>query len=334
MKKTILALAATGAMLVAAPAAYAECGSFKMAEFDWASGELMANIDKFILEEGYGCEIELVQGGTTQIFASMSEKGSPEIAGELWVNAVRETLDKAVAEGTMKVAVEGPITDLGEGWWVTQEFAEKHPELNTVEKVLERPDLFPDSEDPSKGSFMGCPAGWGCQLINANLYRAYGMEEKGWRLVDPGSAAGLDGSIAKASERSEPWFGYYWSPTAIVGKYGLVKLPFEAEYAGKDNWDGCIALPEQDCENPQKTSWVKSEVFTVVTDDFMEKGGVALDFLSKRIVPGPVMGEMLVYMGEEQATGEDAAIEFLSTKGDVWTKWVSPEVAAKVKAAL
>lgn len=338
MKKTILALAATGAMLFAAPAAFADghakCGDITMAEFDWASGELMANLDKFILEAGYGCNVELVQGGTTQIFAAMNEKGSPEIAGELWVNAIREQLDNAVAEGTMKVAVEGPITDLGEGWWVTPEFAKAHPELDTVEKVLERPDLFPDSEDPSKGAFMTCPAGWGCQLINANLYRAYGMEEKGWRLVDPGSAAGLDGSMAKANERGEPWFGYYWSPTAMIGKYNMVKLPFEAEFAGKENWDGCIALAEQDCENPQKTSWVKSEVFTVVTDDFMEKGGVALDYLSKRIVPGAVMGEMLVYMGEEQATGEDAAIEFLKTKEDVWTKWVAPEVAEKVKAAL
>ena len=39
------------------------------------------------------------------------------------------------------------------------------------------------------------------------------MEKKGWVLVDPGSAAGLDGSMTKAVERGENWFGYYWSPT-------------------------------------------------------------------------------------------------------------------------
>ena len=33
------------------------------------------------------------------------------------------------------------------------------------------------------------------------------MEKKGWVLVDPGSAAGLDGSMAKAVERGENWFG-------------------------------------------------------------------------------------------------------------------------------
>ena len=31
------------------------------------------------------------------------------------------------------------------------------------------------------------------------------MEKKGWVLVDPGSAAGLDGSMAKAVERGENW---------------------------------------------------------------------------------------------------------------------------------
>jgi len=46
------------------------------------------------------------------------------------------------------------------------------------------------------------------------------------------------------------------------------------------------------------------------------------------------MGEMLVYMAEEQADGEDAAFEFLIQHEDLWTTWVSEEVAVKIKAAL
>ena len=181
---------------------------------------------------------------------------------------------------------------------------------------------------------MGCPAGWGCQLSNINMFRAFEMEKKGWVLVDPGSSAGLDGSIAKASERGEPWFGYYWSPTAIIGKYNLQSVPFEAPFAGADNWDGCIAKAEQECANPKPSAWTESEVHTVVTDEFKKKGGVAMDFLSKRVWPGPVMNGMLVYMTDNQASGEDAAIEFLATKEDVWTKWVPADVAKKVKSAL
>lgn len=338
MKKIMLGLAASAAMFTMASsaqaAAHSTCGDVTMAEFNWASGELMANVDKFILEAGYGCNVELVQGGTTQIFASMNEKGSPEIAGELWSNAVRDLLDVAVKEGRMHVAVNGPITELGEGWWITPAFAEKHPELDTVEKIIERPDLFPDAEDSSKGAFIGCPAGWGCQLSNANLFRAFDMEAKGWRLVDPGSAAGLDGSMAKAAERGEPWLGYYWSPTAAIGKYNMKLLKWETPYAGTENWDGCIALPEQECADPKPTSYTESVVDTVVTDSFKQKSSEALTYLEKRIFPGSVMNAMLVYMGEEQASGADATIEFLEKHEDVWMSWVTPEVAAKVKAAM
>jgi glycine betaine/proline transport system substrate-binding protein len=46
------------------------------------------------------------------------------------------------------------------------------------------------------------------------------------------------------------------------------------------------------------------------------------------------MNATLAYMADQQATGEDAAIEFLTKHADVWTSWVSADVAKKVKAGL
>ncbi|MXU65123.1 glycine betaine ABC transporter substrate-binding protein [Oceanomicrobium pacificus] len=333
--KKLLVLGCAGGMMALPGLAQAdECGSVSMAEWNWASGELMANVDKIILEEGYGCDVELVPGATQTTFASMNEKGEPGVAGELWINAVREPLEVAFSEGRLHSTVDGPITDLGEGWWVTPKFVADHPDLDTVEKILERPDLFPYAEDPSKGAFVGCPAGWGCQLVNANLFRAFEMEDKGWVLVDPGSAAGLDGSMTKAVERDEYWFGYYWSPTAMIGKHNMQLIPFEVEFAGKDNWDGCLVKPEQECADPKPSAWTKSEVHTVITDKFMNEGGPAIDYLKKRIFPGEVMNGMLVYMQDNQAGGEDAAFEFLLNHEEVWSEWVPADVAEKVKAAL
>lgn len=333
-KLGVLGALGLGISMMASSAFAGECGSVTEAEMNWASAELMANVDKIILEAGYGCNVELVPGATETTFASMDEKGEPDVAPELWANAVRTQLDKAESEGRLHILNQGPITGLGEGWWVTDKFRNDHPEIDTVEKMLDHPDLVPDQEDPSKGAFMGCPAGWGCQLVNANLFRAFDMEKKGWVLVDPGSAAGLDGAIAKASERGQPWFGYYWSPTSLIGKYNLQMLPFETKFAGRDNWDNCIALAEQDCADPKPSAWTKSEVFSVVTDKFTKVGGVAADYISKRVFPGATMNEMLVYMSDNQANGEDAAYHFLEAYPDVWGAWVSPEVAEKVKSAL
>lgn len=327
-----LGLLATMAMTNSASAA--ECGSIKEAEMDWASAELMANVDKIILETGYGCDVELVPGSTNPTFTSMNEKGEPDIAPELWINSIREPLEKAYSEGRMHKLVDGPIEGTGEGWWVTRKFAEDHPDLDTVVKLIDHPELFPDVEDPSKGAFMGCPAGWGCQKINNNMFRAFKMEEKGWVLVDPGSAAGLDGAIAKAAERGEPWFGYYWAPTAIIGKYDLQMVPFGVEWGGDENWHDCLSQEVADCADPKPTTWIKSEVNTAVSDEFFKSDSPAIGYLKARVWPSKAMNGMLVYMSDNQATGEDAAYHFLETESDIWTKWVSPEVAEKVKAAL
>ena len=314
--------------------ASSECGSITIANMNWASAELMANVDKIILSAGFGCTAELVPGDTMPTFTSMNEKGEPDVASELWINAVREPLETAFSEGRLHSANGGPITGLGEGWWIPPATAEAHPELKTVLDIIEHPELFPHPEDPSKGAFIGCPSGWGCQLINANLFRAFDMEAKGWVLVDPGSSAGLDGSMAKAVERGENWFGYYWSPTAMIGKYGMVPVPFGVDFGGDDNWHNCLAKPEQECADPQPSSWIASAVHTVITDKLNDASGEAVQYLNARVYPGPVMNEMLVWITDNQAEGADAAVEFLRKHESVWTTWVSADVAEKVKAAL
>lgn len=318
--------------LFSLPVFAANCGSVSISEMNWASAELLANVDKMILKEGYGCDVTLVTAPPQTAFASMTEKGKPDIAPEFWTNFIKEPLKKAMNEGRLHSVNPAPITNLGEGWWISPKTAREHPELKTVLDVIEHPEIFPDKEDPSKGAFVSCPAGWGCQLANANLFRAFEMEKKGWKLVDPGSGAGLDGSIAKAVESGNNWFGYYWSPTALIGKYKLIKLPYGVPFAGNDNWDNCISKPEQDCANPKPSSWSKSEVITVITDNMKKNGDKAvIDYLKSRVYPGDVINSMLVYMSDNQASGEDAAIEFLRSQESIWQKWVPADIANKIK---
>ena len=68
--------------------ANAACGKITYANMNWASASLMANIDKIILEKGYGCEVELLPGDTMPSFTSMNEKGQPDVAPELWAISV------------------------------------------------------------------------------------------------------------------------------------------------------------------------------------------------------------------------------------------------------
>lgn len=318
-----LALAATGAMAQ-------DCGSVSIAEMNWASAGLAANIDKIILEEGYGCEVELVAGDTKPTFASMSEKGEPDVAPELWINESREAVFAAVDSG--KLVFGGEILNEGgvEGWWIPTSVSEEHG-ITTVAQALARPELFPGAEDSSKGAFFGCPSGWGCQTINAQLFKANDMETAGFELVDPGTAAGLDGSIAKAFARDDAWFGYYWAPTAILGKYEMTMLDFGVPHDAEE-WARCTS--NEECDDPKPNGWAKSEVFTLVTPNFVETAGVALDYMKVRTWDNRSVGIILAWMSDNQASNEDGAYYFLENFPEVWGAWVDADVAAKVTAGL
>ena len=322
---------AAGLCVFAGAAQAAECGEVTIAEMNWASAGVAAHVDKIILEAGYGCDVTLVTGDTMPTFASMNEKGEPDVAPEMWVNTAREVLEKAVAEGRL-LQLAPILSDGGvEGWWIPKFIADANPSIKTVQQALEHPELFPAPEDPSKGAVFNCPAGWSCQISTANLYRAFGAKEKGFELIDTGSAAGLDGSIASAFEQKTGWLGYYWAPTAVLGKYDMVKLSFGAAH-DKAEWDSCTAVT--DCAAPKVNSYPVSDVFTVVTQKFAEKNPIAIDYFKARQWDNHTVGQVLAWMNDNQAQNEEAARHFLVTYPDLWTSWVGADVAAKVKAAL
>ncbi|WP_455271298.1 glycine betaine ABC transporter substrate-binding protein [Rhizobium herbae] len=332
MKKLLAStILAAGVYALAGSAQAAECGEVSIAEMNWASAGVAAHVDKFILENGYGCTATLVTGDTMPTFTSMNEKGQPDMAPEMWVNAVRTPLDAAVKEGRLieaaKILNEGGV----EGWWIPKFLADANPEIKTVQDALKHPELFPAPEDASKAAVYNCPSGWNCQVSSANLYKALEADKAGFQLIDTGSAAGLDGSISNAFAKKTGWLGYYWAPTAILGKYEMTRLSFGVDHE-KAEWDACTAVP--DCAAPKVNSYPTSDVFTVVTKAFSEKAGVAMDYVKARNWDNGTVNKVLAWMDENQGTNEDAAKHFLETYPDMWTKWVAPDVAEKVKAAL
>jgi glycine betaine/proline transport system substrate-binding protein len=332
MKKLILSgLAAAAMVSLAGTASAQECGTVTIANMNWQSAEVLAHIDQIILNEGYGCDAELVPGDTMPTFTSMDEKSEPDLAPELWVNSLRVPLDEAVADGRLMIAAEALADGGVEGWWIPKYLADAHPDIKTIEDALARPELFPAPEDSSKGAVHNCPSGWNCQIITENLFKAFKAEDKGFVLVDTGSAAGLDGSIAKAYEREQGWLGYYWAPTSILGKYEMVKLD-EGVPHDKDHWETCTGI--LDCADPKPNAWRKSEVYSVVTKNFAEEASVAMDYVAKRKWGNDTVNKLLAWMSDNQATGEEGAEHFLKNNPDIWSAWVSEDAAARIKKSL
>ncbi|MBT5834517.1 MAG: ABC transporter substrate-binding protein, partial [Deltaproteobacteria bacterium] len=64
IRHTLLLTLVLMAGMVITGTSFAACGSLTMAEMNWASAQFMAQVDKVILEKGYGCDVELVPGAT------------------------------------------------------------------------------------------------------------------------------------------------------------------------------------------------------------------------------------------------------------------------------
>ena len=311
--------------------AAAACGKVTISDMNWPSATLMANVDRLILRHGYDCAAELVPGDTMPTGTSMIEKGQPDIAPELWSNSFADALKKGVAEKRLRIAGKS-LSDGGvEGFWVPKYMVDRDPSLATIEGIKRNAKLFKHPEDPDKSAIYGCPSGWNCQISSGHLFKALKLADAGFKLVDPGSAAGLDGSIAKAYERGKSWFGYYWSPTPILGKYEMVRVDFGVG-VDEAHWEACISQPE--CANPKPSMYPTARVITLTTEKFAGRAPAAYGYLTKRAFTNATMNTLLAWIGENQADGETAAVHFLKNYETTWTRWVPADVAGKVRIAI
>ena len=319
-------------MLITLMSTIAKAADIKIAELNWQSGSMIAYIDSYILKHGYEHDIEIVPGGIDVTIPSMLNKGSPNIVGEMWISSLGDEALTALNDGSLVLTTDGVISGAGEGWFIPKDVAEKHG-LNTIEDVLARPDLFPHPEDSSKGGIVICPEGWSCKQTNLNLFKAFDMEAKGWKVLEPGSSTGLNAHWEGSVSKGKGAFGYYWTPTSFVGRLDLVgPLPSEVGFAGDDNWTKCIATQaDEECANPQATQWPMSKTGTITTPGLDQ---AVIDYVSARTFDGSVITAMLVWTDANQATAEDSAMYFLNTYPETWTKWVTPEVATKITASL
>lgn len=316
-----LALAATFGAFALPAAAQAECGEVSVAEMNWASASIITKITEFMMEQGYGCDVKVVPSATTTAITSLAENNEPDVVPELWVNSA-PLYFKLEEQGKVEKATDVFSDGGSENWWVPDYLVEEHPELATIEGVLNNPDLV-------GGRFHNCPDGWGCRIANDNLVQAFEFEEHGMEVFNHGSGETLAASMASAYENEEPWFGYYWGPTAPLGRYNMVAVdmgPYDPEI------HACNQTP--DCETPQKSSYPAAPVLTVVTADFAERNPEVFELVSNISFTTQELSNLLAWQADNGASAEEAAVHYLTTSKDTWVKWVNDDAAEKLGAII
>ncbi|MEM7473337.1 MAG: ABC transporter substrate-binding protein [Pseudomonadota bacterium] len=320
MKFKSLAVGAA-ALTLSATAAQADCGEVSITEMDWASSAVVTKIANFLMTQGYGCDVTIVPTTTVPAITSVAETGSPDIVTELWTSYTPvyfELRDAGKMVEMSKVLSDGGV----EGWWIPKYLADKHPELTTLDGIKANPELV-------GGRFHDCPTGWGCDITNNNNFKASELGAAGVERFQHGSGETLATAIASAYADEAPWFGYYWAPTSVLGKYPMVAVEMGDYDEATHN---CNAA--EDCTTPGMSSYPTADVVTAVTTDFSEREPEIAAMLQKMSFTNAQMGEVLAWQESENASYDEAAVYFLTTYKDTWGSWLNDEARGKLSALL
>lgn len=326
MKKFLLtsaltATAAAGFTETALADGHATCGEVSITEMDWASAAIVTNVAKFLMEQGYGCDVRAIPSATTTAMVSVAETGTPDIVTEVWTNG-NPGYDELSAAGTI-VTLSDVLSDGGvQGFYLPTFLIEAHPELATIEGVMANPDLVGNR-------LHSCPDGWACQNTATAYASAAGFEDAGIEVFQHGSGETLATSMASAVENGEPWFGYYWAPTSILGKYDMTQVDL-----GPFDQDVFACNSDPDCEEVGLTSYPVVPVKTVVTTTFQEEQPDLTELLNNMRFTNAQMGEVLAWQEDNSASVEEASVYFLTTYSDVWQEWVNDDARDKLSALL
>lgn len=319
MKRNFLSMLCISACILAlSTPVKADCGEVTITEMNWASAQVVTQMAKFLMEQGYGCKVTAVPSTTINAATSLAETGKPDIVTEMWYNnsPAYEKIEKAGKVKTVaNVFKDGAV----EGWWIPEYLAKSNPELTKIDGILANPAAV-------GGKFHNCPVGWSCRLANDSYMNAWDFEGNGMDVFNHGSGETLATSIAAAYENKKPWFGYYWAPSAILGKYKMVKVDVGPAISAVHS-----CATNKDCEDkPKKSAYPASKVVTGVTNAFASSNPEITALMSKIQFTNVQLNTILSWKKNNKASAEEAAVSFIQANSNIWSQWLSASAKKKL----
>ncbi len=329
----IVALLLAATLVTAAFAGCADSGdepeTIRFVDGQWDTQTFLTHVAAFIVEHGYGYNTT-IETASNVVGLKAIELGEIDVHMEVANISLREPHQALIATG-LGEDLGVPFTPVTQFWAVPTYMIEGDPErgiepmmpgVESVFDMAEYWELFRDPENPDKGRFYSCIPGWQCEVTNAYKMEAYGLDEY-YSLFTPGSDTALATSLISAYERGDPWFGYYWQPTWVLATVDVTPLA-EPPY-DEDLWN---AENLYACEYPREDNQI------VAATSLRERAPDVRDFLFEFNIPLEVINDMLLHLVDTGDDAPDAVDWFLTGYEDIWTSWVSDDVAGRVKSAM
>ena len=193
--------------------------TIRIARNNWFTSAIEVEIVKQLIETNLCNPVEIVDIDENAMIPGMSS-GDIDANVEVWPSGFAPEAQAFIDDGS--VVNMGPLGAIGKiGWFVTPNALEQFPQLATWEglKDPEVAKAFATAATGSQGRMLAMDpsfSGYEEQIIK-NL----GLD---FKTQYSGSEAATQAEIIAMTEAGKPVIMYYWTPTAAVGKYGLINI--------------------------------------------------------------------------------------------------------------
>lgn len=314
-------------VLVWAGSASALCGTVNIGHMSWHASRVVAEIQARFLEAAFECIVTKVEMIEQPVLPLLLERGQPDVVVGVWLHEITGEAREAVIDGRLV-----PLGDLfaggsREGWWVPEYFASSYGDVETVNDVNRNYEFFIEA-GYEKATFHNCPANWACSVVNDNLFAAYGLGEN-FNNVHAESGEALRQSIERAARLEMPWFGYYWAPNALMGKYPM-------RMVGMNDLDakGFRCNAKENCEEPHAGAYPLWRVLSIARQPFVDSHPAEVDVLRQISIPEAVMNGLLLRFESDLESVETVVDAFLEDHAELWSAWVAEGMIDRVVASV
>jgi len=290
------------------------CGTqpIAIARMSWPSAALLAEIHARLLASEYGCEVRVTPGDMPATTSSMGSSGQPAVAPEMWVTRIADVWNGAIEAQMVRSAAPTYVETAFEGW-----FMPGYSVTGAVPSAAGLASSLPAEGTGERMRFISCPADWACALINRNLLKAYGLEQR-VEVIEPANRFEMDTLIGEAVNRRDVFFFYYWQPNAV-----LEQLDFVAIDMGAFDEEAAKCLARQNCADPKPSAYPSEMVVVALSDWVFSEAPQVASYFQRSSLPLSEMNALLAQTSEPGATIESVADQFVATRRDIWSKWVA-----------
>ena len=314
------------------------CGCFKdeakpvIKTYDgqWQSIRVNNAIVEFIIEQGYGYPVQSVEMTSQEMQAAM-ETGEINLNMEMWQQSRIDWYNEQLEKGN--IINLGMSYEAGPQFFIIPKWVAEQHQIKTIFDMKQHWRLFKDPRNISKGIFHNCIIGWRCNEINQVKLEAYGLS-RFYNIFSPGSPAAMEAALEGARINHQPIFGYFWAPTALMGKYDwhILKEPPYTDQC----WQKISAAIQDRRLRPvdEACAYENLPVEKVVHKSLLKNARDVVEMLEKMVVGLEPLNKTLAWAKENDRDRDEAFIYYLKNYENRWKSWVTPKAYRQIDRAL